>query len=162
MVEAWLTSCSLFIVAGHGGDPSSTVDGRSSSHLLEVDRAFLPYRESNPEHPSSSFSPETGQFFASEIRLGSRGDSYYEVRLVSSPFLLLAPVADLDLASFIQYLIKQYLQTVSTLSDLSSLAVSLTRSTAPFFSGRNRACVSRNVRRSHVGNQEETRLPIQG
>jgi hypothetical protein len=37
--------------------------------------------------PSLHSSPETGQFFASEIRLGSRGDSYYEVR--SPPFSLL-------------------------------------------------------------------------
>jgi hypothetical protein len=58
-------------------------------------------------------SPETGQFFASEIRLGSRGDSFYEVR---------PPIFDcfwkgLITAFFfsLQYLIKQYLQTVSDL-----------------------------------------------
>ncbi|KAL7416692.1 glycoside hydrolase [Mrakia frigida] len=65
------------------GDP---IYWKKAERVMEVIRA---QPSMDGVHPIF-LSPETGQFFASEIRLGSRGDSYYE------------------------YLIKQYLQTDGT------------------------------------------------
>lgn len=51
--------------------------------------------------------PETGRFTTREIRLGSRGDSYYGENPISSTLACQDSFAD----SKVEYLVKQYLQT---------------------------------------------------
>ncbi|CEQ42240.1 SPOSA6832_04020 [Sporobolomyces salmonicolor] len=76
--------------AGHARDPRRPVQRRTRPHLPAVCPLHSNFPSSFPDPLLKRNSPDTGQFVPSDIRLGSRGDSYYE------------------------YLSKQYLQTNRT------------------------------------------------